>query len=69
MREIAGRDGRAFFDNHHIQGANNLGKHFAGLFHEDNLLAVMSFGRHHRKSSQLVLDRFAVKDNCIRGFS
>jgi len=63
VREIVGRDGRAFFDAHHIQGANNLGKYFAGLFYEDNLLAVMSFGRHHRKSSQLVLDRFAVRDN------
>jgi hypothetical protein len=63
VRQITKEEARLFFEQHHIQGGNRLGKHFAGLFHDNLMLAAMSFGRHHRKSSQLVLDRFAVRDN------
>jgi hypothetical protein len=59
--EISPKAAQAFFDTYHIQGKNTLGMYFAGLFHGEELVAAMSFGRHHRDSSQLTLDRFAVK--------
>jgi len=59
--EVPPSEAQLFFDNYHIQGKNTLGRYFAGLYLENELLAVMSFGRHHRKNTQVVLDRFAVK--------
>ena len=61
VREVAPEIGKEFFETYHIQGKNNLGKYFAGLYKDEELLAVMSFGRHHRKSSELTLDRLCFK--------
>lgn len=61
VREIAPEVAKDFFESYHIQGKNNLGKYFAGLYQDAELLAVMSFGRHHRKSSELTLDRLCFK--------
>ena len=63
VSEISKELGRAFFEEHHIQGKNNLGKHYAGLFHAGELVGAMSFGRHHRKPNVCVLDRLCFKEN------
>ena len=61
IKEISSKAAQTFFDAYHIQGKNTLGMYFAGLFDGDELIAAMSFGRHHRNSTQMTLDRFAVK--------
>ena len=61
VREIPAKAAQDFFNSYHIQGKNTLGMYHAGLFHDEELLAAMSFGRHHRNSTQITLDRFAVK--------
>lgn len=52
-----------FIDEHHIQGRNNLGIVAFGIFHADELVGVMSLGRHHRKiDNTIVLDRLCFKN-------
>jgi hypothetical protein len=63
VQEITKKQAAAFLDAHHIQGSNTLAKTCAGLFHEETLLAVMTFGTHHRGGAVVVLDRFAVAAN------
>jgi hypothetical protein len=63
VREVAAELAKEFFETYHIQGKNNLGKYFAGLYKEGELLAAMSFGRHHRKSEELTLDRLCFKND------
>lgn len=62
IKEIAPEVFRDFCDNHHLLGSNNLGCYFVGIFHQDELLAGMSIGRHHRNQNAHILDRF-----CVRG--
>lgn len=52
-----------FHEANHIQGGVPGLLHI-GLFHEDSLVAAMSFSRHHRVNdgAQCVLSRFSVKD-------
>lgn len=54
---------KQFYDAHHIQGRNHLGLHYAGVYHQDELVGAMSFGRHHRNPKDLVLDRLCFKDD------
>jgi len=61
VREIPVKEAKSFFEQYHIQGKNDLGMYFAGLYYQEELVATMSFGRHHRNSTQMTLDRFAVK--------
>ena len=63
VRELAPDTAKEFFETYHIQGKNNLGKYFAGLYKDEELLAAMSFGRHHRKSTELTLDRLCFKSD------
>ncbi len=61
VRMINKSAGCRFISAHHIQGSNSLGKYFAGIFNSDELVGVMSFGRHPRKNDTLVLDRLCFK--------
>lgn len=54
-----------FFDEYHIQGKNNLALVCYGLFYKGDLVAAMTFGRHHRQNtdqSDAILDRLCFKD-------
>ncbi len=69
VKEIDKTTGRDFLKQEHIQGCANLSTKYFGLYSNDtnDLLAVISFGHHHREQSifsnnnTTVLDRFAVK--------
>jgi len=61
VEEIDKEVGRRFFSDYHIQGKNNLGVVFFGLFHDSELIGVMSLGRHNRQVNALVLDRLCFK--------
>jgi G:T-mismatch repair DNA endonuclease (very short patch repair protein) len=51
-----------FIDKHHIQGkAKSILE--VSLYHENQLVAVASFGRHHRDVGKIVLNRFV----CLSG--
>ena len=63
VKQIGKQEACQFFNSYHIQGANPLGKYFAGLIHNQELVGVMSFGRHHRKQGVLVLDRLCFKED------
>ena len=73
--EISKEEARRFFDSYHIQGSNSLGLVFFGLFFQDELCAVMSLGRHTRKTDiskkEITLDRLCFKDgfNVVGGAS
>lgn len=62
IKELDKAIGRQFFADNHIQGANSLGIVFFGLIYEDELMGVMSLGRHNRQYNNLVLDRLCFKD-------
>ena len=61
VRDLTRKEACFFIACNHIQKDSNLGIHFAGLFFENQLVGVMSFGRHPRKSNELVLDRLCFK--------
>lgn len=60
---------RKFCDLYHIQGTNKLGFIGWGIFEAEELIGVLSFGRHHRQNQVLteeksvVLDRLCFKEN------
>lgn len=61
VRLITPDQGKQFIKCWHIQGMSQHGLHFASLFDEEELVGVMSFGRHPRKATTLVLDRLCYK--------
>ncbi len=62
IKEIKPQEGKEFLKQHHIQGSNNLGIIFFGLFYQQELIGVMSLGRHNRQiiNNTIVLDRFCI---------
>jgi hypothetical protein len=61
IHEIGSDIGREFIEEYHIQGSNRLGFLFFGLFYLDELVGVISLGRHHRQYKVTVLDRLCFK--------
>jgi len=63
VREIQAQLAKDFLEAEHIQGPNQLGVVYFGLFHSQELVGVMSLGRHSRQISEnrIVLDRFCIK--------
>jgi len=53
---------RKFCVEHHIMGSDNNGLSFYGLAEDDNLLGVMSVGRHPRYSDRLAMNRLCFKN-------
>ncbi len=49
--------GDEFIDKNHIQGKKSNSRLFFGLFCNEELLGVTSFGLHHRNNEDFVLDR------------
>lgn len=56
---------RNFLNCHHLQGAPNNIKHSFGLIHEGNLVAVLTYGMHHRNNKILVLNRLCFFKNIV----
>lgn len=54
--------GKNFIDQNHIQTIKTKQLVYFGLY-TDQLVAVMSFGKHHRGSNELILTRLCYKDN------
>jgi hypothetical protein len=62
VKEIDSSSANSFIEENHIQGRNKLGVVFFGIFFQEELVGVMSFGRHNRQCDNLVLDRLCFKD-------
>jgi hypothetical protein len=54
---------RDFCDEYHIQGSNKLSIVAFGIFFKDEMIGVLSLGRHSRDTKITVLDRMCFKDN------
>jgi len=64
FKKITKGESRLFLEENHIQGYTKRSIHYFGLYYKDELLSVMTFGKHHRQGQDsLVLDRFAVKED------
>jgi hypothetical protein len=63
IKEINNEISNNFYNQYHIQGKPNNTKVSFGLYYKEELLAVMSLGRHHRKSEDIILNRLCFKDN------
>lgn len=50
----------SFFEENHIQGKSKIHRNF-GLFHDNELVACVSYAKHHRDSSKYTLNRLAFK--------
>lgn len=54
-----------FINENHIQPLKQQQIFLLGLYYLDQLVAVMTFGRHHRGGKQLVLSRFCCADGYL----
>ena len=63
IQQITTEEANFFANLYHIQGAAVSNKLSVGLFYDEELVAVATFGRHHRKSEVVVLNRFIGKYN------
>lgn len=63
IREVSNEEAGAFLQENHIQGKlsahNTLFK--VGLFYNNELVALATFGKHHRNGRDWVLNRFCCK--------
>jgi len=71
IRELSKRDGIIFMQENHLQ-SSTLSEIYLGLYHENQLVAAISGGRHHRNNdiTILVLNRLCfLKNHTIVGGS
>lgn len=61
VKEIDSILARKFIDDYHIRKTGRKALFYAGIFNTDELIGVMSLARHHRKPTELVLDRMVFK--------
>jgi len=70
IKEVSNPEGKLFFDNNHLQGGLNRGKHF-GLYFEDKLVTCISYGssRFERNSTEIYRFASLLNTSVIGGFS
>lgn len=61
--EIPKDEAALFLSEWHIQGTPGSIIFAIGAYYDGNLIAVCSFGHHHRKKGKVVLNRLAFKEN------
>ncbi len=61
VKKIRSKQHRDFCDLYHIQGSNKLTLAAWGIFSGEEILGVLSLGRHNRDSKVTVLDRLCFK--------
>lgn len=61
IRQIEKLEFNSFCEENHLLGKGMRGIYFCGLYHNDELLGVMSIGRHHRDNKKITLDRLCFK--------
>ncbi len=63
IKEVGKHLAREFLKEYHIQGTNKLSLVYFGIFKDDELLGILSLGRHSRQiaKNRVVLDRLCFK--------
>lgn len=64
-KSIPKNEARLFLKDNHLQEQPNNIIHAFGLYHKDELVGVMTFGKHHRGKSILVLNRLCFAKNIV----
>lgn len=62
VREVEKHEAKQFLDDYHILGKCNF-KLALGLYYKNELVALATFGKHHRNNKEDVLSRFVGKTN------
>ena len=62
-REISKQEALLFVDTYHIQRGSKRVSLAIGIFDKDELVAVGTFGAHHRKTEEVVLNRWCAKED------
>ena len=60
--EMNHKEARAFAEQYHIQGASSNIKLAIGLIYKEEIVAVATFGLHHRDAKTIVLNRFVGRE-------
>jgi len=70
IKEVSIPEGKLFFENNHLQGGLNKGKHL-GLYFDDQLVACISYGSSRFERNTTEIYRFAslLNTSVIGGFS
>jgi hypothetical protein len=70
LKQVDKKEAAKFLEEYHIQGSPGFNASF-GLYYNDELLCLASFGKHHRNSKDWVLSRFVGKEgvNVVGGLS
>lgn len=70
IKEVDKKEARDFLNQYHIQGAPPFLMSL-GLYYNDELLGLTTYGRHHRNNTEWVLSRFVCKTdyNIVGGLS
>lgn len=61
FKRVENKQSKDFFNKFHIQGSPNITMSSYGLYYNDKLVSCVSFSKHHRNSSKIVLNRLAFK--------
>lgn len=64
VRYIEPKEARLFLDDNHLDGFSGAAKHI-GLYHNDQLVSVMSIGKHRFKADTNEIVRFASRINTL----
>lgn len=63
IRLVDKKEAREFLDKYHIQGGKIKIANAYGLYHNNELLSLISISKHHRNSSEDSLSRYVCKEN------
>lgn len=67
IREVENKEAKQFLDDFHILGKTNFFKAI-GLYNKNELVSMVTINKHHRNSSEIVLNRYVGKENVtVRG--
>lgn len=62
LRIVDKEEAKVFLDNHHILGSCNF-SFSIGLYYNNELLLLTTFGKHHRNKNELILSRLCGKNS------
>jgi len=62
IRQVPKKEAKYFLNQYHILGSCSFIEAI-GLYFNDELLSVITIGKHHRKNKEYVISRYCVKEN------
>ena len=62
IKQVDKKEAKQFLNEYHILGACSFIEAF-GLYFNDELISIITIGKHHRKNKEYVLSRYCTKEN------